>query len=137
MKLKKHPIFIVLSLLLLLSHFAFVGTSYWQQKQSIESDIEQQLHSLKQNFDAEFSSVEQTMLQTASSFANNPKIQSLFWQGKQALATRQLLKHPHNVFPCLWGRYKIQEQHRVLLVLHGLTHSLNSVSILARETSFS
>lgn len=86
MKLKKHPIFIVLSLLLLLSHFAFVGTSYWQQKQSIESDIEQQLHSLKQNFDAEFSSVEQTMLQTASSFANNPKIQSLFWQGKQALA---------------------------------------------------
>jgi len=86
MNLKKRPIFITLSLLLILSHFAFVSISYWQQKQSIQSDIEQQLHMLKNSFDAEFSSVEQTMLQTASSFANNPEIQSLFWQGKQALA---------------------------------------------------
>jgi len=86
MNFKKLPIFITLSLLLLLSHIAFVGLSYWQQKQSTESDIKQQLHNLKKNFDAEYSSVEQTMLQTASSFANSPEIQSLFWQGKQALA---------------------------------------------------
>ena len=86
MTFQKRLIFIALSLLLLLSHFSFVGVSYWQQKQSIESDIKQQLHMLKKGFDAEYSSVEQAMLQTASSFASNPEVQMLFWQGKQALA---------------------------------------------------
>jgi len=80
MTFQKRLIFIALSLLLLLSHFSFVGVSYWQQKQSIESDIKQQLHMLKKGFDAEYSSVEQAMLQTASSFASNPEVQMLFWQ---------------------------------------------------------
>lgn len=80
------PLLLVLSSSLLALIFVLIGVSFWQHdRHELDRGLEQESAALRTSFEVALSDLEQQMLGLATMVAADPQVQSLFWQGKQAL----------------------------------------------------
>jgi len=83
--LKKHRLFLILSLLIAIIDGFFVGMTYLQAQHNLHLDEQQKAINHFSAFDIAYQATQENMLQVASIVANTPTYQQLFLKGKLAV----------------------------------------------------
>ncbi len=83
--MKNRRLFLILTLIILISDLLFVSINYFASERSLESHLNRNAANLKNAYDLTLSIVYENMLQMATYLANQPQVQEKFLQGKRAL----------------------------------------------------
>ncbi|MET0066208.1 MAG: diguanylate cyclase [Candidatus Thiodiazotropha sp.] len=83
--MKNRRLFIVLTVIILISDLLFVSINYYASERSLQNNLQRNAVNLKNAYDLTLSLVYENMLQMATYLANQPEVQQKFLEGKRAL----------------------------------------------------
>jgi diguanylate cyclase (GGDEF)-like protein len=83
--MKSKQLFVILTLLILLSDLIFVGINYYASRHALNLSLNRSGHNLKNAYDLTLDLVYESMLQLATYISNQKRVQLLFQEGRQAV----------------------------------------------------